>query len=158
MKSLAASLVVLLGLLFSGAGCQQLDLTPEGNPARVVAGVVNLRPDILFPPDTEVVVRMIDNTPVEKTATTAGADTPADRIRPGAAERVLGEQVIRAPAGKPVPFRIEFAAADAQLRRGLNLDVRISYHGRVQFRTLNAHVVTLSSVQYPQEVWVETAR
>ena len=33
----------------------------------------------------------------------------------------------------------------------------LSYHGQVQFRTLRAHPLTLSSVRYPQEVTVQAS-
>jgi uncharacterized lipoprotein YbaY len=37
----------------------------------------------------------------------------------------------------------------------VNIDARISVGGKLRFRTINAHVVTLSSAPYPQEVAVQ---
>jgi uncharacterized lipoprotein YbaY len=54
-----------------------------------------------------------------------------------------------------VPFRLAYYADDALLRRGLSLEVRISFGGRLRFRTINAHVVTLTSAQYKQDVSVQ---
>jgi uncharacterized lipoprotein YbaY len=150
---LAALAVAALGL----AGCQHLDLAGDGDPQRVLTGTVNLRPDIIFPADTEVVVRVVDLTPADRTGRDAAADLAlAGSAAPGQAlEREFGRQTIQAPAGKPVPFRIEFQADDERLRHGLNVEARISYGGRVHFRTLEGHVVTLASIGFPHEVWVE---
>jgi uncharacterized lipoprotein YbaY len=150
-------LFLALGLV--AAGCQQISVSPVGSAQRTVSGVVNLKPDILFPVDTEVLVRVIDTTALERAGTTAANDLPTmDRGRTPKTDRVLGEHAIKAPPGKPAPFRIEFEADDALMQRGLILDVRISYYNRVQFRTISAHMITLSSLRQPQEVWVEAAR
>lgn len=154
-----ASFLFALALFFTGAGCQQLDLTPEGDPQRVVTGKVTLGDTTLFPPGTEVVVRVVDNSVMERPHGVAGADIPiVDRNRPIPVERVLGEQIVRSPGVTPVPFRVEFRADDAALRRGLLIDVRISFEGKVRYRTLTAHMLTLTGVRFPQEVAVQPVR
>lgn len=156
MKIPAYRLLAVLGLWLALTGCQQIDLTPESDPQRVVTGTVKLPADIIFPPETEVLVRVVDNTATELAGTTPPGDIPTlDRGRPAKSERSLGEHIIRAPAGQPVPFQVEFRADDKLMRRGVLIDVRISYHRRVQFRTLSAHMLTLSSLRFPQEVWVQ---
>lgn len=164
MNSFACPLRLVLFLAaFVSAGCAHLDTAAESSPDRVVSGTVTLGPDIIFPADTIVLVRVIDNSAerpdfADPSASVAAAATPvASRAVSTPRERVLGFQEIKAPAGKPVPFRVEFPAEEAVLRRGVFLDVRISYHGAVQFRTLRAHPVTLSSIRYPQEVTVDAS-
>lgn len=147
------------GLLLACFGCGHVDLAPEGNPDRVVTGTVDVRMNLLPPADAEVVVRLVEPSDVTSAPTVAGGDLVLGergaRTRP---ERVVAEQVIRAPAAVPVPFRLEFRADDAQLRHGLNIEARISWGGRVRFRTVSAQVVTLATVGVPQVVWVEPLR
>ena len=156
MKTSPLPLLALFGAWFAATACSHLDLAPDSDPSRVIEGMVTLRSDAVLPPDTVVVVRVIDT---ENREPMAGAtDLPVmDRMKPVASERVLGQQTIKAPAGVPIPFRVEYTADDALLRRGLNVEARISYGGRVQYRTGNAHLVTLSSSNFPHEVWVEPA-
>lgn len=159
MKSVPCLFLAVLGLLTASVGCQQLDLAKEGDPQRTLNGTVNLRGEILFPPDTEVVVRVIETTTTERPRTLATTDVPlANRGTTDKQERVLGEQVIKAPGVQPIPFHVEYRADETMLRHGLNVDVRISYEGRVRYRTLDAHVVTLSSAPFPHTVWVEAVR
>ncbi|HVU34548.1 MAG TPA: YbaY family lipoprotein [Opitutaceae bacterium] len=149
-------LLVAFALLGLASGCGHVDLTPEGNPNRVVTGTVNVRMNLLPPPDSQVVVRL-----VEPSDTTVATAAPSHDLVIGEqgtrtrAERVVAEQVIRAPSGVPVPFRIEFRANDALLRRGLNIEARISWSGRVRFRTLESQVITLQTIDSPQAIWVE---
>lgn len=151
--------LLVAGLCFAAFGCQQLDLTPEGDPQRVVTGQVTIGMETLFPPGTEVVVRVVDATPEERPAASPNLGVPiVDRGMPVKTERVLGEQTIRSPGVTPVPFRVEFTADDAALRRGLSIDARISFEGRVQYRTLTAHMLTLTGVRFPQEVAVQPVR
>lgn len=148
-----------IGLCFAAIGCQQLDLTPEGDPNRVVTGTVTFGENTLFPPGSEVLVRVVDTSVMERPLETPGMEIPVvDRGRPIKTERVLGSQIIRSPGVTPVPFSIEFYADDARLRRGLAIDARISLEGRVQYRTLTAHMLTLGSVRFPQEVVVQAVR
>ena len=55
---------------------------------------------------------------------------------------VLGSQTIRNPGVVPVAFRVEYRAEDDVLRRGLNVEVRVAWGGKVRFVNLNAHAVT----------------
>jgi uncharacterized lipoprotein YbaY len=151
-------LVAALVLVWSG--CRGLDVTPETDPQRVVAGRVTLNSEVLFPPDAVAVVRVIEMTPFDQEVNAARKDLPVTDLRRSEVkvERVLGEQVIRAPGAAPIPFRVEFRADDSEMRRGLNIDVRISQGGRVTHRTMSAHMITLASVTYPQDVDVEAVR
>jgi uncharacterized lipoprotein YbaY len=122
----------LLGILSAGAalalvGCGQLDLTPEGDPSRVVTGQVEIGEDVALPADTVVTVRVEDASAV------------------GLPPQVLGSQTIKNPGVAPIPFRVEYRAEDDVLRRGLNIEVRISIGGKVRYYNQNHHVVTLGT-------------
>jgi uncharacterized lipoprotein YbaY len=133
------------------AGCGHVDLAPEGDPHRVVSGTVNVRMNLLPPPDSEVVVRLVD--PANITAAPAKAAQDIVIGERGARERpeqVVAEQVIHAPQAMPVPFRIEFQADDTTMRHGLNLEARISWGGRVRFRNVESQAVTLANADTPQ--------
>ena len=147
MKSSPLFLIAALGALFAATN-------------RVVSGTVNLRADMTLPPDAVVVVRVVDPSGAGLARVAANQDLPVlsqpTPSRP--VEQVLGEQTIPAAVGPAVPFRIEYQADDTLLRHGLNIEARITFGGRVQFRTANAHVLTLTNSSYPHEVWVEAAR
>ena len=129
MKStLRFSLFLFVGFL---AGCGHLDVTPESGPDRVVTGTVNLAVPADLPPDAQVLVRGVDGTRAET------------------ALRVLGEQTITRVDATPVPFRVEFRADEAVLRRGLNLEARISYGGRLRHYNVNAIGLSLGNIDRP---------
>ncbi len=147
-------LTAALYLLVLGAGCGHLDVAPEGSPNRVLKGT--LTTGVALPAGAEIMVRLIARNPTEPVRP-AGGDLPV-ASRPGLeAERILGEhvQTLSAAAGEPVPFQIEYQADDAMVRHGLNLEARVIYGGRVRFRTVNAHVVTLRSAPYRQDLMVQ---
>ena len=121
-----------LGLLAAAAslvlvGCGQLDLTPEGDPLRVLTGEVEVGQSAPLPSDTVVTVRIVDTTAT------------------GMPPQVLGSQTIRNPGVAPIPFRIEYRAEDDVLRRGLNIEARVSFGGKVQYFNRNNYAVTLGN-------------
>jgi hypothetical protein len=151
--ALIASLVVLVA-----AGCAHLDTTPAGNPDRVLKGAVNFNTTV--PAGAEIVVRLLEPVGGEPSRG-PGNDVPVATQSAGArTERLLGEfrQTLSAGTMQPVPFQFEYRAEDAVLRRGLNVDVRVSVEGKVRLRTISAHVVTLASSPFSQEVWVQPVR
>jgi uncharacterized lipoprotein YbaY len=107
------------------SGCGQMDLTPEGDPSRVLTGQVEIGGDVALPADTVVTVRILDMSAV------------------GMPPLVLGSQTIRNPGIAPVSFRVEYRAEDDVLRRGLNVEARVSFGGKVRFFNLNSYAVTL---------------
>ena len=140
------------------AGCAQLDVTPESNPERVLTGTVN--PRTTLPAGAQVLVRVIEVSSGEPIRT-VGSDLPvAERPRPLAVERVLGEQTqtLSAATSAPVPFQIEYRADDAALRRGVNIEARISVGGKITHRSVNAQVLTLAAAPYPQEILVNAVQ
>jgi uncharacterized lipoprotein YbaY len=149
-----------LAALLAAAGCANvsLDLATESDPNRVLNGTVNFRTETPLPPDAEVVVRVLDMASLEQARAAANRDLPvATRAQVQLPPTVLAEQTIRAPGAAPVPFRLEFRANDELLRHGLNLEARISYGGKVRFRTVDAYLVTLSSLGRDHELWVAVA-
>ena len=133
-----------------GAGCAHVDLSPEGGRNRVLQGTLSV--GVALPAGAEIMVRIVATGGAP--AQPASGDLPVARRNSPAAEQILGEQVqtLTAPAAVPVAFKIEYDADDAVLRRGVNLEARVYYNGRVRFRTVNAHVVTLNSAPFPQSL------
>jgi uncharacterized lipoprotein YbaY len=125
MNSKLAVLAMAAALALSG--CGQMDLTPEGDSARVLNGSVDIGEQTTLPADTTMTVRVVD----------ASA--------PGMPPVVLGSQTITNPGVPPVAFRVEYRAEDEVLRQGLNVEVRISYGGKVRYYNLNKYDVTLGN-------------
>jgi len=144
--------------LFAAAGCSHIEITPEGDPHRTVTGTVEFRSEVVLPDDAVVVVRVVDLSGIEQARTAAKKDLPlGDRAKVEPVPEVLVEQTIKGPKGASIPFKVEFTADDDLLRHGLNIDARISYGGKVRFRTAVAHALTLGNVEYPHTVWLELA-
>lgn len=156
MKTLRLISLGVLAAFLAGAGCGTLDVRSEGNPDRVLNGTISA--GVALPAGAEILVRLLAP-PINHEATQpAATDIPVvTRPTPQTVERVLGEhtQTLTAGTMDPVPFRISYQAEDALLRHGLSLDVRVSVGGRLRFRTINAHVVTLASAPYKQDVSVQ---
>jgi uncharacterized lipoprotein YbaY len=68
---------------------------------------------------------------------------------------VLGSQTVTNPGTAPVPFRVEYHAEDALLRLGLNIEVRVSYGGKVQYYNRNHYAVSLGSVSDTHRISVD---
>jgi uncharacterized lipoprotein YbaY len=132
-----AQLLIALAALGTLAGCGQMDLTPEGNPSRVLSGEVSIGEAISLPADTTVTVRVIDTN------------------TQGMPPNVLGAQTITNPGVSPVPFHVEFQAEDDLLRLGLNIEVRVSYGGKVQYFNRNHYAVTLGNVSDTHRISVD---
>ena len=137
------------------AGCVQLETTASGNPERVLTGAINFNTSI--PVGAEIVVRVLEplRNELPRTVETNVPVTSQPTVQ--RTERVLGElrKVVLEATMQPVPFAVEYRAEDALLRRGLNVDVRVTFGGKVRLRTIHAHVVTLASSPFKQEVWVQ---
>jgi uncharacterized lipoprotein YbaY len=121
------------------SGCGQLDLTPEGDPGRVVRGRIDLVHVAALPPDTVVTVRVVDASVV------------------GMPPNVLGSQTLRDPGSAPIGFRVEYRAEDELLRRGLNIEVRISYGGKVRYFNRNRYALTLGNAADELRITVDPA-
>ncbi|MEX2044253.1 MAG: hypothetical protein WD941_02795 [Opitutus sp.] len=136
------------------AGCGHIDVTPEGDPNRVLNGTVASQ--YALPSGAEVLVRIIDRT--NRQASQPAPDLPVAGVaRAPGMERIVAEntQTLAAASVEPVPFRLEYRADDATLRHGLNIDVRVSHGGKLRYRNLRAHVLTLGNSPYRQDVTVD---
>lgn len=157
MKTPVVLCLVIAGLHAAVAGCAHLDVAAAGNPERQLRGTIVV--PAALPAGTEILVRLVDASPAEPATMAPKNDLPIpDRSRPPlAGPQILGEQsqTLAAPATEPVPFQLDYHADDALLRHGLNVEARISFGGRVRYRTIQAHVVTLASSPFPQTVTVE---
>lgn len=149
MKPRFIPALLVFATLLLLAGCGHVDLTTEGNRSRVLRGTLQMGQAL--PAGAEVLVRIVAPPGGAPTAP-AGSGSPMARPNPAGADVILGEflQTLAAPANDGLPFQIEFSAEDALLRRGVNLEARVYFNGRVRFRTVNAHVVTANSVHFPQ--------
>jgi uncharacterized lipoprotein YbaY len=152
------------------AGCGHLDLAAPGDPNRVAVGTVTFSNPGVLPADAQIVVRIMNphpqapggtnslnqpgqmpllNQPVTATAAVAASTEPEE----------VGEQTIKAGGlASPVPYKIEYQADDEVLRRGLGIEVRISYGGRVQLFNSNQYSITLPDVKDPHEVEADRMR
>lgn len=158
MKTSLCSVLAGCAALLAGAGCSHIEIVPEGDPHRTLTGTVEFRSELALPADAAVVVRVVDMAGTEQMRSAASKDLPlGDRVKTEPVPQVLAEQTIKGGTGGSIPFRIEFDADDDLLRHGLNIDARISFGGKVRFRTAVAHVVTLGNIEYPHTVWVELA-
>lgn len=135
MKSTCALLAAAAALVLSG--CGQMDLTPEGDPGRVLVGTVDVGEPTALPSDAVVTVRIVG----ESTA--------------GMPPVVLGSQTIANPGVAPVSFRVEYRADDEALRQGLNVEARISYGGKVRYFNVNKYAVTLGNAADEHRISVE---
>jgi len=121
---------------FALAGCGQLDLTPEGDPSRVATGQIDLGAAGALPADAVITVRVVD----------------ASNL--GMPPEVLGSQTIRGSGVPPISFRVEYRAEDEVLRRGLNIEARVSIGGKVRYYNLNRYVLTLGNASDPHRIYV----
>jgi uncharacterized lipoprotein YbaY len=130
---LVAALVAMMT-----AGCGHLNLVPIGEPERVLTGTVNLPDGVALPAGAAVSVSVIDE---------SNASAPL----------VLGEQTVNDPASGPIAFRVEYNAEDVLLRRGLNIEVRVSYGGKVRYSNVRGSLVTSNDADSPHDIRVESA-
>jgi len=135
----SARLLVAAAALLLAAGCGELDLTPEGNPARVLEGEIRLADATDLPAGSTATVRVVDESVI------------------GAPPNILGTQTLENLGAPPFTFRVEYRADDDLLRHGLNIEVRVSYGGEVRYYNRNRYVVTFGNAADPHRVTVEPA-
>lgn len=136
MKILALFLTVSLGLLLGG--CAHLDTSMTSPADRVLAGTVTTRTGGgPLPADSEVTIRIVD---------LAANDGRGE---------TLAEETIGNPGAMPVAFRIEYRAEDAVLIRDVNVEARIAVGGRLRYKTMGGHPITLGNVNDTHVLQVE---
>lgn len=135
----SARLLAAGAALLLTAGCGELDLTPEGNPARVLNGEIRLADATDLPAHSTATVRVVDESVI------------------GAPPNIVGSQTLEDLGAPPFAFRVEYRADDNLLRHGLNIEVRVSYGGAVRYYNRNRYAVTLGNAADPHRVTVDPA-
>ena len=159
MKASHGKLWLLAALAALWAGCGHLDMAGEGNPERVLTGQLNSSDGGTLPPDAVVAVRVVNPERSTEKSPTAILGSPSTMSDGSAVPpKVLGEQIIHNPGSFPVSVRIEYTALDEELRRGLMIEARISYGGRVQYFNISGSAVTLGNFPDPHSVTVNRTR
>jgi uncharacterized lipoprotein YbaY len=109
-----------------------------------------------LPPDAVVVVRVVDPTGVTETSPTEVLGSPStSQPMHSLPAKVLGEQVIKNASASPVSFRVEYTAIDEQLRRGINIEARVSFGGKLRYFNRNSYAITLNNVSDPHRISVD---
>ena len=149
-----------------GVGCSHLDFAPPGDPDRVLTGTVSYSGTL--PDNAEVLVRVVDPSPRPANADTlTPPNQPPLLNRPVTATiatnaaigpQELGVQVIKHPGASPLAYRVEYRAEDEVLRHGVNIEVRITYDGRVRMFNSNQYSVTLPDVKDPHPIEADNMR
>jgi uncharacterized lipoprotein YbaY len=122
------------------AGCGQLDLTPEGNPSRVLVGSVELENGSALPADATITVRVVDKSNM------------------GMPPQVLGSKTVTNPGGDaPVNFRVEYWAEDEVLREGLSVEVRVAYGGKIRYYNRSGYSINLGNAANTHRITVQPA-
>jgi len=101
-----------------------------------LTGQVELGASEALPTDAVITVRVVDAS------------------NPGMPPEVLGSQTIKNPGAAPIGFRVEYRAEDEVLRRGLNIEARVSIGGRVRYYNLSRYAVTLGNASDPHRIYV----
>ena len=152
----AAAALLAAGALLAAAGCAHLDLTPQGDPERVLTGTINLDGGSRSLPDDAVVLVLVEDAVPPRVPAATQADPTLLRPQPPAdmPPEVLGEQSITHPGSIPLSFSVEYQAEASRLEHGLNVEVRISYGGRVQYINKNRYAIRLNDATQPHSIWV----
>ena len=145
---------LIVPLLF---GSGHMDFTPAGtgDPSRVLTGTISAQDNDTLPADAEVAVEVVDpQRTLEKAPSSVLGEPPSVPLQSTLPPKVLGEQLIKNPGQFPIAFRVEYTAVDEALQRGLIVQVRISYGGKVRFFNVNSSSVTLSNLSDPHRISV----
>jgi len=138
------------------AGCGHLDLSPQDDADRVLKGTVAFNGGAVLPDEAVVDVRVVDAVPPPAPVVAPGDTTLKRPVPPpDSPPEVLGEKTIQHPGTPPIPFEVEYHAEVDQLQRGLNIEVRVSYDGRVRYYNRNGFTVGLNDYTLPHTVWVD---
>ncbi|HVW21396.1 MAG TPA: hypothetical protein VHC86_09285 [Opitutaceae bacterium] len=154
---------------FLGSGCKDISLSDTGDSNRTLVGAAEFTPasggdapggSRGLPADASMQVRVVDEHPgsadtAPGPAMNGGFYNGQSSAPPRAVSlgpQILGEAVVADAAAAvtqdpltgswQVPFKVPYTATDEQLRRGLNIEVRISYGGGVRYTNFNQYALT----------------
>ena len=135
LSFLSAALLICL------VGCAGVDfeMAKAGDPERVLTGTVSWVAEDPLPPDAVLRIRIVDTTKPELPA-------------------VVKEEEIRGLGMSPTTFRIEYRAEDALLRRGLNVEARIAFAGKIRYYNADSYNITINSYSRPLQLHVNRTR
>lgn len=120
-----------------GGGCANIELNPIPDLNRLVTGTVSFTEPATLPSDAVIVVRVLETS------------------RKDGMSRIIGEQVIKGGGNSPIPYKVEFRAEDALVQRGMNIEARVAYDGKVQLFNGNTYAITPTDLSTPKEIVVE---
>ncbi len=116
MKPFRALPSLLFTSFIAFAGCQQyskyIDTTPSPVGDHTITGTVVIPPGINLPPDAIVTVWLVDRSQNDL--------------------RFAGQTIRQPPAGKPIPFQIDYKAEEIRPPHNVRLDALIEYSGRLR--------------------------
>ena len=138
-------------------GCGHVDFTPAGmgDPSRVLTGTISAQGDDVLPADTEVAIEVVDPQRTTEKAPNSVLGEPATvPLQSTLPPKVLGKQLLKNPGQFPIAYRVEYTAVDEALQRGLIVQVRISYGGKVRFFNVNSSSVNTSNMSDPHRISV----
>ncbi|HEY3756384.1 MAG TPA: hypothetical protein VGL42_09570 [Opitutaceae bacterium] len=157
MKTFLLS-VALAGLtLLSGCGSVEVDTTPAGDSNRVVTGTVEVGGGQL-PPDAVVAVRVVDQVHHDYQDPNAALGVHSATSAVGLPPEVIGELKIPHATGPSVPFTLKFYCTDEQLSRGLVLEARVSYGGKVHYFNVESYALNSGNIGDPRRIYVNQVR
>ncbi len=139
MKSILSFLSVLALFVFAGCGNAQFEMAKAGDPERVLTGKVSFVAEDPLPPDAVLRIRIIDTTKPDLPVT-------------------VKEEEIHGLTTSPVEYRVEYHAEDALLTRGLNVEARIAFGGKMRFFNANAYNITINNFTRPLDIHVNRTR
>lgn len=123
--------------LLALVGCANVDLNPIPDLNRVVTGTVSFAEPATLPSDAVIVVRVLETS------------------RSDGMSKIIGEQIIRGGGNSPIPYKVEFRAVDALVQRGMNIEARVAYDGRVQLFNAENYAISAADISTPKEIAVE---
>lgn len=150
-----AALAALFAL--TGCGSMEMDTSSQGDPNRVVTGTVEIGTASL-PPDTTVAVRVVDQVHHDFQNPTAVLGEHSATAAVSLPPEVLGELKIPHAAGPSVPFVLKFYCTDDQLSKGLVLEARVSYGGKVHYFNVESYALNSGNIGDPRRIYVNQVR
>jgi uncharacterized lipoprotein YbaY len=142
------------------AGCGTLNLgTDAGEADRVLTGTVEFRAPtadsamaVQLPPGCSLVVRVIDPNPPQ-TATPLQTSSEMAAARQAPTPVTVGESTLRDLGDAPFVYRVEYSASDDDLRRGLQLEARITTaDGHLIYSNTDSFSVGLNDAGEPHRI------
>lgn len=141
----------------TGCGSVEMDTTPAGNPNHAVSGTVEIG-NANLPPDVVVTVRLVDQVHHDYQNPNAVLGEPTATAAVSLPPEVIGEQKLTHVQGPSVPFVLKFYCTDDQLAKGLVLEARVSFGGKVRYFNVESYAVNSGNINDPKRIYVNGVR